>query len=90
MDSPRAKLMLFPSAGFVEASQAEIVDLHAKISQTTGLTDVALESRGDAGIEMSFPAKNARESDRVQRLIDTQVDGWNVGEISTYALPKSL
>ncbi len=90
MDSPRAKLMLFPSAGFVEASHEEIADLHAKISQTTGLTDVALESRGDAGIEMSFPAKNARESGRVQRLIDTQVDGWNVGEISTYALPKSL
>ena len=90
MDSPRAKLMLFPSAGFVEASQAEIVDLHARISETTGLKDVALESRGDAGIEMSFPAKNAGESDRVQQLIDTQVDGWNVGEISTYALPKSL
>jgi hypothetical protein len=82
--------MLFPSAGFVEASHEEIADLHARISQTTGLKDVALESRGDAGIEMSFPARNARETGRVQRLIDTQVDGWNVGEISTYALPKSL
>lgn len=90
MDSPRAKLMLFPSGGFVEASHEEMVDLHAKISQTTGLDDVALEPRGAAGVELSFPAKNARESHRVQRLIDTHVDGWNVGEISTYALPKSL
>ena len=90
MPNPRAKLLLFPSAGFVEAGPAQIADLHARITQTTGLKDVALEPRGAAGVELSFPARTAGESDRVRALVDTQVDGWTVGEISTYALPKSL
>ena len=90
MDNPRAKLLLFPSDGFVQASAGEIDDLQARIAETTGLEDVALEPRGDAGVELSFPARNARERDRVRKLVDNEVDGWNVGEISTYALPKSL
>jgi len=41
-------------------------------------------------VELTIPARNSWERDRVKGLVNSSVDGWKVIEPQSYSLPKSL
>ncbi len=90
MDIPRTTLLLFPSKFIADADDQEITRLEDRIKQTTGLQDLQLRRRGPAAVEFEFPARNARERERVRQLLADNLEGWSVGEKSTYSLPRAL
>jgi len=41
-------------------------------------------------VEITIPARNSWERDRIKGLVNAKVDGWKVIERQSYGLPKSL
>lgn len=90
ISDPNATLLLLSEAALSGKGAPSLAALRKQLGKLAGLADFQLDQHGESTVELTVPARNGWERDRIKALVDTRVDGWKVIEHQSYALPKSL